>query len=132
MSLAPLRSLFFLAFMAGALTLGASYYLQYGALLRPCFLCQVQRLFLASFALINLIAALHKPGRSGLCLYGLASMGCALLGAITAGRQVLLQNRPASQVGDCWPSLQDMLENLSVWQAMRSVFNGTVDCVEIN
>ena len=59
-------------------------------------------------------------------------MGCALLGAITAGRQVLLQNRPASQVGDCWPSLQDMLENLSVWQAMRSVFNGTVDCVEIN
>ncbi|GLH51445.1 hypothetical protein RS3R2_51330 [Pseudomonas lactis] len=25
-----------------------------------------------------------------------------------------------------------MLESLSVWQAMRSVFNGTVDCVEIN
>ncbi|MDY4303323.1 disulfide bond formation protein B [Pseudomonas salmasensis] len=132
MSLAPLRSLFFLAFMAGALTLGASFYLQYGALLRPCFLCQVQRLFLASFALINLIATLHRPGRSGLCLYALASLGCALLGAITAGRQVLLQNRPTSQVGDCWPSLQHMLENLSVWQAMRSVFNGTVDCVEIN
>ncbi len=89
MSLAPLRSLFFLAFMAGALTLGASFYLQYGALLRPCFLCPVQRLFLASFALINLIAALHRPGRSGHCLYGLASMACALLGAITAGRQVL-------------------------------------------
>ncbi|AZE75620.1 Periplasmic thiol:disulfide oxidoreductase DsbB [Pseudomonas synxantha] len=131
MSLAPLRSLFFLAFMAGALTLGASFYLEYGALLQPCFLCQVQRLLLAIFTLINLIAALHNPGRMGLCLYGLASMGCALLGAITAGRQVLLQNIPSGQVRDCWPSLQSMIENLSFWQAARSVFNGTVDCVEI-
>lgn len=132
MSLAPLRSLFFLAFMAGALTLGASFYLEYGALLQPCFLCQVQRLFLAGFALINLIAALHNPGRSGLCLYGMAGLGCALLGAVTAGRQVLLQNLPSGQVRDCWPSLHHMIENLSFWQAARSVFNGTVDCVEIN
>ena len=132
MSLAPLRSLFFLAFMAGALTLGASFYLEYGALLQPCFLCQVQRLLLATFALINLMAALHNPGRSGLCLYGLASTVCALLGAITAGRQVLLQNIPSGAGRDCWPSLHYMIENLSFWQAARSVFNGTVDCVEIN
>ncbi|WP_248748520.1 disulfide bond formation protein B [Pseudomonas sp. MWU15-20650] len=132
MSLAPLRSLFFLAFMAGALTLGASFYLEYGALLQPCFLCQVQRLFLATFTLINLIAALHNPGRSGLYLYGLASIGCTSLGAITAGRQVLLQNALSNQVADCWPSLQHMIENLSFWQAVRAVFNGTVDCVEIN
>lgn len=132
MSLAPLRSLFFLAFLAGALTLGASFYLEYGALLQPCFLCQVQRLFLASFTLINLIAVLHNPGRSGLCRYGLASIGCALLGAVTAGRQVLLQNMPTGQGRECWPSLQYMIENLSFWEATRSVFNGTVDCVEIN
>ena len=42
MSLAPSRSLFLLAFLAGALTLGASFYLEYAAFLRPCFLCQVQ------------------------------------------------------------------------------------------
>ncbi len=66
MSLAPSRSLFFLAFMAGALTLGASFYLEYGALLRPCFLCQVQRLFLATFTLINLVAAVHNPKRYGI------------------------------------------------------------------
>ncbi|ROM47818.1 disulfide bond formation protein B [Pseudomonas poae] len=132
MSLAPLRSMFFLAFMVGALTLGASFYLEYGALLQPCFLCQVQRLFLAIYALISLIAALHNPGRSGLYLYGLASMGCACFGAITAVRQVLLQNAPSDQIQNCWPSLQYMIENLSFWQAVRSVFNGTVDCVEIN
>lgn len=132
MPLAPLRSLFFLAFMAGALTLGASFYLEYGALLQPCFLCQVQRLFLTAFALINLIAALHNPGRSGVYLYGMVSMGCALFGAITAGRQVLLQNTPSDQVPDCWPSLEYMIENLSFWQATRSIFRGTVDCVEIN
>ncbi|KWU51831.1 MULTISPECIES: disulfide bond formation protein B [Pseudomonas] len=132
MSLAPLRSMFFLAFMVGGLTLGASFYLEYGALLQPCFLCQVQRLFLAAYALINLIAALHNPARPGLYLYGLASMACACFGAITAVRQVLLQNAASDQIQDCWPSLQYMIENLSFWQAVRSVFNGTVDCVEIN
>ncbi|MGY2162825.1 disulfide bond formation protein B [Pseudomonas tolaasii] len=132
MSLAPSRSLFFLAFMAGALTLGASFYLEYGALLRPCFLCQVQRAYLAAFTLINLVAALHGAKRSAAYCYGLASMGCALLGAVTAIRQVLLQNATLEQATDCWPSLQYMLENLSFWQAMQSTVKGTVDCVEIN
>ncbi len=132
MSLAPSRSLFFLAFMAGALTLGASFYLEYGALLRPCFLCQVQRLFLATFTLINLVAAVHNPKRLGLYGYGLASMGCALLGAMTAVRQVLLQNTGSDQAAECWPSLPYMLENLSFSQAVQAIFKGTVDCVEIN
>ena len=109
MSLAPLRSLFLLAFMAGALTLGVSFYLEYGALLQPCFLCQVQRLFLAVFVLVNPIAALHNPGRTGVCLYGLASMASALFGAVTAGRQVLLQNTPSDQMPNCWPTLDYMI-----------------------
>ncbi|AYF51603.1 disulfide bond formation protein B [Pseudomonas sp. 13B_2.1_Bac1] len=132
MSLAPSRSLFFLAFLAGGLTLGASFYLEFGASLRPCFLCQLQRVFLAAFTLINLAAALYSPKRSAIYLYGLASMGCALLGAITAVRQVLLQNAAPDQAGDCWPSLQYMIENLSLWQALQSAVKGTVDCVDIN
>ncbi|NVZ19168.1 disulfide bond formation protein B [Pseudomonas costantinii] len=132
MSLAPSRSLFLLAFMAGALALGASFYLEYGAQLRPCFLCQVQRIFLAIFTLINLAAAAHGPKRSTVYLYGLASMSCALFGAITAVRQVLLQNAASEQAADCWPSLQYMIENLSLWQALQLTVKGTVDCVEIN
>ncbi|WP_458376097.1 disulfide bond formation protein B [Pseudomonas pergaminensis] len=132
MSLAPSRSLFFLAFLAGVLTLGASFYLEFGASLRPCFLCQMQRVFLAAFTLINLVAALHNPKRSVLCLYGLASMGFALLGAMTAVRQVLLQNAAPDQAADCWPSLHFMIENLSFWQALQLTVKGTVDCVEIN
>lgn len=132
MSLAPSRSLFLLAFMAGALTLGASFYLEYGALLRPCFLCLVQRIFLAVFTLINLVATLHGPKRNGIYLYWLASMGSALLGAVTAVRQVLLQNTPPEQLPNCWPSLQYMIEKLSFWQALKLTFKGTVDCVEIN
>ncbi|QHD09744.1 disulfide bond formation protein B [Pseudomonas sp. R76] len=132
MSLAPSRSLFLLAFMAGALTLGASFYLEYGALLRPCFLCQVQRIFLAIFTLLNLVAVFHSPKRSMVYFYGLASMGCALLGAITAVRQVLLQSVAPEQAANCWPSLQYMIENLSLWQALQSTVKGTVDCVELN
>lgn len=132
MSLAPSRSLFFLAFMAGALTLGGSFYLEFGASLRPCFLCQMQRVFLAAFALINLAAALHNPQRSAIYLYGTASMGCAILGATTAVRQVLLQNVAPDQAADCWPSLHYMIENLSFWQALQLTVKGTVDCAEIN
>lgn len=132
MSLAPSRSLFFLAFMAGALTLGVSFYLEFGASLRPCFLCQMQRAFLAAFALINLVAALHNPQRSSIYLYGAASMGCAFLGATTAVRQVLLQNVAPDQAADCWPSLHYMIENLSFWQALQLTVKGTVDCAEIN
>ncbi|MGY2398509.1 disulfide bond formation protein B [Pseudomonas sp. SDO5271_S396] len=132
MSLAPSRSLFFLAFLAGTLTLGASFYLEFGASLRPCFLCQLQRALLAAFTLTNLVAALHNPKRSTAYLYGLASMMCALFGAITAVRQVLLQNAAADQAGDCWPSLHYMIENLSLWQALQLTVKGTVDCVEIN
>ncbi len=131
MSFAPSRSLFFLAFLAGALTLGASFYLEFGASLRPCFLCQMQRAFLAAFMLINLAAFLHNPTRNVTYLYGLASMGCALLGAITAVRQVLLQNAAPDQA-DCLPSLHHMIENLSLWQALQATVKGTVDCVEIN
>ncbi|MHA4978584.1 disulfide bond formation protein B [Pseudomonas extremorientalis] len=132
MSLAPSRSLYVLAFLAGALTLGASFYLEFGVSLRPCFLCQMQRGFLAGFTLVNLVAALHNPKRSVICLYGLASMGFALLGAITAVRQVLLQNAAPGQSADCWPSLHYMIENLSFWQALQLTVKGTVDCVEIN
>ncbi|MFL9674897.1 MULTISPECIES: disulfide bond formation protein B [Pseudomonas fluorescens group] len=132
MSLAPSRSLFFLAFMAGALTLGASFYLEFGASLRPCFLCQMQRAFLAAFTLINLVAAIHNPRRSTFYLYGVTSMVCALLGAITAVRQVLLQNAAADQAAECWPSLSHMLENLSLWQALQLTVKGTVDCMEIS
>ena len=131
MSLAPSRSLFFLAFLAGALTLGASFYLEFGVSLRPCFLCQMQRAFLAAVTLINLVAALHNPRRSVIYVYGLASMGFALLGAMTAVRQVLLQNAAPDQAADCWPSLHYMIENLSVWQALQLTVKGTVDCVEI-
>ncbi|MGF6093444.1 disulfide bond formation protein B [Pseudomonas sp. 18175] len=132
MSLAPSRSLFFLAFMAGALTLGASFYLEFGASLRPCFLCQMQRVFLAAFMLINLLGALHNPKHCAVYMYGAASMGCALLGAITAVRQVLLQNVAPDQAADCWPSLHYMIENLSFWQALQLTVKGTVDCVDIN
>ena len=132
MSLAPSRSLFFLAFMAGALTLGASFYLEFDASLRPCFLCQMQRVFLAAFALINLAAALHNSQRSAIYLYGAGSMGCAILGATTAVRQVLLQNVAPDQAANCWPSLHYMIENLSFWQALQLTVKGTVDCAEIN
>ena len=85
MFLAGSRFIFFLAFAVGALVLGATFYLEYGPGLKPCWLCQVQRFFLLGFCFVNLMAYAHAPKRVGLWCYSLASSLFALGGAASAG-----------------------------------------------
>ena len=91
MSLACPRSLFFTVFIAGALALGVSYYLEYAVGLSPCGLCLVQRACLALLTGLSLIASVHGPGRLGAFVYWLLGLSCSLLGTFTAWRQVMLR-----------------------------------------
>ena len=65
MSLACSRSLFFMAFTAGAFALGASYYLEYAVGLTPCSLCLVQRLFLTLLCATSGLAAALSDFQAG-------------------------------------------------------------------
>lgn len=65
MPLACSRSLFFLVFIAGALVLGVSYYLEYAVGLQPCGLCLLQRGCLALLTGVCLMASVQGPGRFG-------------------------------------------------------------------
>lgn len=132
MSLAPSRTLFLLASLAAALALAASFYLEYVVFLRPCLLCIIQRGFLGAFAVINLLAFIHHPARLGSYLYWMAGMCCVIAGAATAARQVVLLNVPTEQLSNCLPSLEFMLHNLSVMQALSLMFEGAAECVEVN
>ena len=100
MSLACSRSLFFMVFIAGALALGVSYYLEYAVGLKPCGLCLLQRVCLALLTGVCLMAAVHGPGRLGSFLYWLLGLFCSLAGTVTAWRQVLLQSDPVHQLSD--------------------------------
>lgn len=132
MSLAFSRSLFFMAFLAAAVALGASYYLEYAIGLKPCGLCMLQRLCLMMLMLVCMVAALHGPGRLGSGLYWLASLICASAGMAIAWRQVVLQSDPVSQLVACSPDATDFSRDMPLVCLLRRMFEGTVDCARIS
>ncbi|WPN47075.1 MULTISPECIES: disulfide bond formation protein B [unclassified Pseudomonas] len=132
MILARSRSLFFMAFIAGALALGGSYYLEYVVGLRPCGLCLLQRFCLALFTGCCLMASIHGAGRVGNGLYWLLTLVCSLAGTVTAWRQVLLQSNPLNHLTACSTNLNDLYANTSWVSFVRKMFDGTSDCVEIS
>ena len=132
MSLACSRSLFFMAFIAGTLAMGVSYYLEYAVGLRPCGLCLVQRFCLALLTGVCLMASIHGPGRIGNVLYWLLSLCSSLAGTVTAWRQVLLQSLPAEQVAACSTHLAELLASSPWLSVVQQMFRGAADCVEIS
>ena len=132
MSLACSRSLFFMAFTAGALALGASYYLEYAVGLTPCSLCLVQRLFLTLLSACCGLAAVHGPGRLGLSLYWGGALGASLGGTTGAWRQVLLQGDTLSELANCSPDPEALMSSLPWFCATIRMFKGSADCAEIS
>jgi disulfide bond formation protein DsbB len=131
MSLACPRSLFFIVFIAGALALGVSYYLEYAVGLQPCGLCLLQRACLALLTGLCLMASVHGPGRLGGFVYWLLGLLCSLLGTFTAWRQVLLQTDPVYQFSACSPDLAEVFTR-APWQGfLQMMFQGAVDCPRI-
>ncbi|MGZ7456063.1 disulfide bond formation protein B [Pseudomonas sp. Ma2-10] len=132
MSLACSRSLFFMAFIAGALALGASYYLEYTVGLKPCGLCLLQRFCLALLTGICLVASVHGPGRIGSFLYWMLGLFCSLAGTVTAWRQVLLQSDPMHQLLMCSPNLVVQDEDRPWLCQASQMFNGEAECAQIS
>lgn len=130
MSLACSRSLFFTVFVAGALVLGLSFYLEYSVGLKPCGLCLLQRVCLALLTGVCLMAAVQGPGRLGCFLYWLFGLLCSLGGTVTAWRQVLLQSDPVHQLSACPPNLADLFSSAPWVCVMQQMFKGTVDCAQ--
>lgn len=132
MSLACSRSLFFMAFIAGAFALGASYYLEYAVGLTPCSLCLVQRLFLTLLCVSSGVAAVHGPKRVGLWCYWLVALGTSIGGTTAAWRQVLIQSDPVLQLLSCAPAPESFLSDLPWLCALQKMFTGGNDCAEIS
>ncbi|MHC8356796.1 disulfide bond formation protein B [Pseudomonas sp. LB3P81] len=132
MSLACSRSLFFMVFVAGALALGISYYLEYAVGLQPCGMCLLQRICLALLTGVCLTASVHGPGRSGSFLYWLLGLLCSLAGTTTAWRQVLMQVDPQRQLFPCSADMTDLLASNPWVYVVQHMFNGTADCARIS
>ena len=108
----------------------AALYMQYVMELEPCALCITQRIFVIAIGVIALIAAIHGPERLGVRLY---SSGCILFAIIGGGfsaRHVWLQNLPEDLVPACGPSLDYLVENFPLWEALSVLLQGDGNCAD--
>lgn len=132
MFLAPSRFLFLLLFLMGALLLAASVYLERSVGIDPCSLGRLQRYLLYGICLITLIAFVQGPERLSRLIFCASVFLISLLGAFAAGRQVLMLDEAGTSARlTCGPGLDYMLENFSLFEALRLAFKGSSECVRI-
>lgn len=124
MSLAGSRLLFSLVFLVGALASWAAFNLQTGGGLESCSLWGVQRLLLLALGGVNLLAVIQGPGRVGRAVYWGLNLLLGLLGVVTAGRHVLLQNIPSEQLLACLPDMSFMLRQFVLVAGVEADFHG--------
>jgi disulfide bond formation protein DsbB len=123
---------FALGALVCALLLGFGFYLQYGKGLEPCPLCLVQRGFFMALMALCVVAALHRPRRRGMLVYGSLAGLFALGGAAVAARQVWLQHLPPDKVPQCGPDLFFMMENFPLSRTLRTLVSGTGECAAVD
>lgn len=116
------------AFVICCLLLVGAYFLEYALHVQPCPLCILQRVWFFLLALTFLFAGLHRPQKIGLFVYGVLVVLFALLGLLTAGRQVWLQTHPMAAPQLCLPGFSYLITTLNFSAAFQSLFSGSGSC----
>jgi protein dithiol:quinone oxidoreductase len=117
-------------FLICAALIGYALYLQHVEMQDPCPLCILQRVAFMAMMPVFLLGAVHAPARRGALVYSTVLVVIATIGAAIAGRQVWLQQLPASQVPACGPGLEYMLERYPLREVLPKVFAGSGECAE--
>ena len=99
--------------------------------LEACPLCMSQRVFVVGWALFAALAVIHNPSGWGRRVYAALCGLSAYVGAAIAARHVWLQNLPEDQVPACGPSLDYMLENFPLQEAISLLLMGDGNCAEV-
>jgi len=132
MYLACTRTLFLFAFIACALIIGTTLYLEQTFSLQPCLLCVLQRLAMLGCGLLSLAATWHAPGPTGWRRYGAGVLLLAACGAGAAGSQVWLQTATDDQLVPIVAWFERMLSALSLDAWITRMDSEFVFCAEIN
>lgn len=107
-------------------------FLQNHLQLDPCPLCVITRIIVMTMAVIFCLGLLHNPKQAGQRFYGSLNLLVGLTGFGVQLRHIWLQNLPPDQVPACGPDLGFLLQTQPVFSALRSVFQGSGDCAEID
>ena len=128
----PSRCLFLAVLIATCGLLGFGYYLEFVEGLEPCPMCMMQRLAFFAVGLIALIASIHGAKGAIRRLYGFFLAAFAGGGAAIATRQIWLQRLPPSEVPECGPGWNYMVEMYPLGQVIKDALIGTGDCAEVS
>jgi disulfide bond formation protein DsbB len=132
MLLARSRSLFAMGFIAAAVILGLAFYLEYQVGLVPCGLCLVQRVCVACFGAVCLLAALLGPARAGRRAYAALAFVFASAGALTASRQLWLQTGIVPSQEPCLHGMDHLRQVSSPAGLLNELYLGHPGCARIN
>lgn len=98
--------------------------------LDACPLCMTQRVFVAAWGLVALVAVVHNPSGWGRRVYGALCALATIGGGAVAGRHVWLQHLPEDQVPACGPPLEYLVDTLPFTEVITTVLMGDGNCAE--
>lgn len=122
-----------LGFVACVALIGFALFSQFQWGLIPCPLCIFQRIAFAGMGVMFLLSGIFAPkGTTGRRVFGVLSLIPALIGIGIAGRHVWLTTLPPSEVPECGPPLQFMMETNPVTDVIRKVLTGSGECAKVD
>ncbi|NNC22884.1 disulfide bond formation protein B [Salinisphaera sp. USBA-960] len=125
------RRLAMLGAASAFLALGVVYGLQYGADLVPCPLCIFQRIAVALFGVVCLVAMVHGPGQVAARIYAAMGVLVAALGATIALRHVYILQLPPGAVPTCAPELGTLVQMMPLREVVATVLRGDASCADV-
>lgn len=130
-NLPSIRTTDFLAFTLCTLLLGIAIYLEVFVHLEPCPLCIMQRIVFIALAVLFLMGSMLPLRRRVSFYFHFFISLIAILGIITAGRQVWLEHLPPDQIPSCGANIKYLFQVLPFHQALQVVFQGTGSCAKV-
>lgn len=125
------RLITLIPFLTCAGLLAYALYVEHVMFLMPCNLCILQRVVFICIGLLYVLATFKPALHWGRKVFGVLLLITTACGIALASKHVWMQGLPPELVPDCGPSLQMMLENSSVWDALSTVLSASGNCADI-
>ena len=132
MPLPNIRMTFLLIFLGCTGLMLVGYYMQYVMGLEPCALCMTQRVFIVAVGVMGLLGFLINPQGAGRKVIATLGGLLAVAGGYFSSRQIYLQNLPEDQVPACGPSVDYLLDNFPLMEALEVLLRGDGNCAEVS
>lgn len=125
------RTCFLLIFFACTGLIGVGLLFQHVMDFQPCYMCVLQRIFIAATGLIALSAFLINPRDAGVKFFSALTALSALMGSFFSGKQLWLQSLPEDQIPDCGVSVDYLFEVHNLGTALSHLLKGDGNCADV-